>query len=109
MSDIRRFDLDTRLHHGLIHNGAVYLTGGSARREGKIKCGKRSTKSIRCWQRQELTRLVQMWLDDVRDFDEVHKVWDAWAPKAHAPARSSGQARMAKSGMLVELIVTAAA
>ena len=50
-----------------------------------------------------------MWLDDVRDFDEVNKVWDAWAPKAHAPARSSGQARMAKSGMLVELIFTAAA
>ena len=35
---------------------------------------------------------VQMWLDDVRDFDEVHKVWDAWAPRAHVPSRSSGQA-----------------
>jgi enamine deaminase RidA (YjgF/YER057c/UK114 family) len=50
-----------------------------------------------------------MWLDDVRDFDEVNKVWDAWAPKAHAPARSSDQAWMAKPGMLVELIVIGAA
>ena len=93
MSDIRRFDLDTRLHHGLIHNGTVYLTGRSARREGprKIKCGNRSTKSIRCWRRLRFLP-VQMWLDDARDFDEVNKVWDAWAPRAHAPARASGQA-----------------
>jgi enamine deaminase RidA (YjgF/YER057c/UK114 family) len=40
------------------------------------------------------TRLlpVQMWLDNARDFDEVNEVWDAWAPRAHVPARSSGQA-----------------
>ena len=56
------------------------------------------------------TRLlhVQMWLDDMRDFDEVNAVWDAWMPKEHAPARSSGESRMAKAGMLVELICTAA-
>ncbi|RVD47867.1 RidA family protein, partial [Mesorhizobium sp. M7A.F.Ca.ET.027.03.2.1] len=35
-------------------------------------------------------------------------VWDAWMPGEHAPARSSGEGRMAKPGMLVELIVTAA-
>ncbi|TIU43873.1 MAG: RidA family protein, partial [Mesorhizobium sp.] len=45
---------------------------------------------------------------DIRDFDEVNTVWDAWMPKQHAPARSSGEGRMAKPGMLVELIVTAA-
>ena len=60
MSDIQRFDSDTRIHH------------------------------------------------DVRDFDELNTVWDAWMPKEHAPARSSGEGRMAKPGMLVELIVTAA-
>lgn len=51
---------------------------------------------------------VQMWLDDVRDFDEINTVWDAWMPKEHASARSSGESRMAKPGMLGELIVTAA-
>jgi enamine deaminase RidA (YjgF/YER057c/UK114 family) len=56
------------------------------------------------------TRLlhVQMWLDDMREFDEVNTVWDAWMPKEHAPARSSGESRMAKPGVLVELICTAA-
>lgn len=114
MSDITRFDFDTRIHHGVVHAGTVYLTGQVARpgqpaadqmREvlGKIddllaKAGTDKTRILH----------VQMWLDDVRDFDEVNTVWDAWMPKEHAPARSSGQGRMAQPGMLVELIVTAA-
>jgi enamine deaminase RidA (YjgF/YER057c/UK114 family) len=51
---------------------------------------------------------VRMRLDE-RDFDGVNKVWDARAQNAHAPARSSGKARMAKRGLLVELIVNAVA
>ncbi|TIS05993.1 MAG: RidA family protein, partial [Mesorhizobium sp.] len=26
MGDIQRFDFDTRIHHGVIHNGTLYLT-----------------------------------------------------------------------------------
>jgi hypothetical protein len=29
MSDIRRFDFDARIHYGVIHGGALYLTGQS--------------------------------------------------------------------------------
>lgn len=114
MSPITRLDFDTRIHHGVLHNGTVYLTGQVAEpgqsasdqmREvlGKIdwllaKAGTDKTRILH----------VQMWLDDMRDFAEVNGVWDAWMPMQHAPARSTGQARMAKPGMLVELIVTAA-
>ena len=52
---------------------------------------------------------AMLWLDDLRDFDEVNQVWDAWIDTAHAPARSTGQVRMTRPGMLVEIIVTAAA
>ena len=31
MSDIQRFDFDTRIHHGVIHNGTLYLTGQVAK------------------------------------------------------------------------------
>ena len=114
MSSIQRFDFDTRIHHAVVHNGTLYLTGQVARpgqsaadqmREvlGKIDTllAKAGTDKTRLLQ-------VQMWLDDMRDFDEVNAVWDAWMPKEHAPARSSGESRMAKPGMLVELICTAA-
>lgn len=114
MTSINRFDFDTRIHHGVTHNGTVYLTGqvaepgqSAAAQMGEVlakiddllaKAGTDKTKILH----------VQMWLDDVRDFAEVNTVWDAWMPMEHAPARSSGQGRMAKPGMLVELIVTAA-
>ena len=114
MTQITRFDFDTRIHHGVVHNGTVYLTGQVAEpgqsaaeqmREVLAKIDDLLAKAG-----TDRTRIlhVQMWLDDVRDFDEVNAVWDAWMPMEHAPARSSGQGRMARPGMLVELIVTAA-
>lgn len=114
MTEITRFDFDTRIHHGVVHNGTVYLTGQVAEpgqsaaeqmREVLAKIDDLLAKAG-----TDRTRIlhVQMWLDDVRDFDQVNAVWDAWMPMEHAPARSSGQGRMAKPGMLVELIVTAA-
>lgn len=114
MTDITRFDFDTRIHHGVVHNGTLYLTGQVARpgqpaadqmREVLAKIDDLLAKAG-----TDKTRIlhVQMWLDDVRDFAEVNTVRDAWMPMEHAPARSSGQGRMAQPGMLVELIVTAA-
>jgi enamine deaminase RidA (YjgF/YER057c/UK114 family) len=114
MTDIRRFDFDTRIHHGVIHNGVVYLTGQvaqpgqSAGDQMREVLGKIDSLLAKAGTDKKRILHVQMWLDDVRDFDEVNKVWDAWMPMEHAPARSSGQGRMAKPGMLVELIVTAA-
>lgn len=115
MTAITRFEFDTRIHHGVVHNGTVYLTGqvgtpgrsaGDQMREVLAKIDDLLAKAG-----SDKTRIlhVQMWLDDIRDFDEVNICWDEWMPKEHAPARSSGEGRMAKAGMLVELIVTAAA
>lgn len=114
MNDIRRFDFDTRIHHGVIHNGTLYLTGQVATPGRPAADQMREVldriDALLARAGTDKTRIlhVQMWLDDVRDFDEVNTVWDSWMPKEHAPARSSGQGRMAKPGMLVELIVTAA-
>lgn len=114
MNDIRRFDFDTRIHHGVIHNSTLYLTGQvatpgrPAADQMREVLAKIDTLLARAGTDKTRILHVQMWLDDVRDFDEVNLVWDAWMPKEHAPARSSGQGRMAKPGMLVELIVTAA-
>jgi hypothetical protein len=47
-------------------------------------------------------------LDDFRSFDEINKVWDAWAPKAPRRRGAFGEGRMARLRMLVELNVTAA-
>lgn len=111
---ITRFDFDTRIHHGVIHNGTVYLTGqvGTPGTGAEAQMAEVLDKIDRLLARAGTGRdrilHVQMWLDDIRDFDAVKRVWDGWITPGHAPARSSGEGRMAKSGMLVELIVTAA-
>ena len=114
MSNIQRFDFDTRIHHAVVYNGTVYVTGQVARAgqsaAGQMREALGKIDTLLAKVGTDTTRLldVQMWLDDMRDFDEVNAVWDAWMPKEHAPARSSGESRMAKAGMLVELICTAA-
>ena len=114
MADIQRLDFDTRVHHGVVHNGTVYLTGQvgtpglSAGDQMQEVLDKIDTLLAKAGSSRDNILHVQMWLDDIRDFDAVNKVWDAWITPAHAPARSSGEGRMAKAGMLVELIVTAA-
>ncbi len=111
---IRRFDFDTRIHHGVVHGGTVYLTGQvgtpgtSAAAQMQEVLDKIDRLLIQAGSDRNHILHVQMWLDDIRDFDAVNPVWDAWIDPAHAPARSSGEGRMAKPGMLVELIVTAA-
>ncbi|MEE3634178.1 RidA family protein [Pseudomonas sp. AL 58] len=115
MSEIERYEFDTRVHHAVKHNGLVYLTGqvgtpgesaGAQTREILAK-----VDHLLALAGTDKTKILSaiLWLDDLRDFEEVNSVWDAWVLKAHAPARSTGQARMAKSGMLVEIIITAAA
>lgn len=114
MSDIQRFGFDTRIHHGVVYNGMLHLTGQVAQPGQSAADQMREVlakiDALLAAAGTDKTRIlhVQMWLDDIRDFDAVNVVWDAWMPKEHAPARSSGEGRMAKAGMLVELIVTAA-
>lgn len=115
MSDIERYEFETRVHHAVKHNGVVYLTGqvgtpgesaASQTREVLDKIDR--LLALAGTDKSRILNAI-LWLDDLRDFEEVNTVWDAWVVKAQAPARSTGQARMAKSGMLVEIIITAAA
>ena len=48
----------------------------------------------------------------LRDIDNhfalMNEVWNTWVPDGHAPARACVEAHMARSGLLVEICVTAA-
>lgn len=57
------------------------------------------------------TRLLKanIWLTDIRRFDEMNGVWEAWVAKGQPPARATVEARLAGAGYLVEIQVEAAA
>jgi enamine deaminase RidA (YjgF/YER057c/UK114 family) len=50
---------------------------------------------------------VQIWLADIRYYDELNAVWDAWVDPENTPGRATCEARMATPRVLVEIIVIA--
>lgn len=49
-----------------------------------------------------------IWLADMADFGEMNAVWDAWVGGKDAPARATGEAKLATPAYKVEIIVVAA-
>lgn len=110
---IERIGTGQRMSKVVKHNGVAYLCG-------QVGDGTTVTEQTRdCLSRIEALleqagsspdKILQavIWLADIADFDEMNAVWDAWVPAGHAPARACGEARLARSDLKVEIIVTAA-
>jgi enamine deaminase RidA (YjgF/YER057c/UK114 family) len=50
-----------------------------------------------------------IWLDDIREFDLMNEVWEAWVDPENPPARATCEARLAAPGVRVEIMAVAAA
>ncbi|MBY6136900.1 RidA family protein [Nocardioides marinus] len=110
---IERIDTGPRMSKIVKHNGVAYLCGqvgdGATVAEQTRDCLARVEALLEkagSSPRQILQAIV--WLADMKDFDEMNEVWDAWVPEGHAPARACGEARLARPDLKVEIIVTAA-
>lgn len=51
---------------------------------------------------------VNVWLTDIRNRDEMNKVWTAWVDPANLPPRATVEAKLADPRMLVEISVICA-
>ena len=110
---IERHRTNPRMSRIVRHDGTVYLCG-------QVGAGAGVAAQTRdCLARVEAlldeagsskAHILQaiIWLASMSDFDAMNEVWDAWVPEGHAPARACGEARLAGSDLLVEVIVTAA-
>ena len=110
---IERIDTGTRMSKIVKHNGVVYLCGevgdGASVAEQTRDCLARIDALLaRAGSSRERILQAIVWLADMADFAEMNGVWDAWTPEGHAPARACGEARLARSDLKVEIIVTAA-
>lgn len=52
--------------------------------------------------------MCQIFLADIKDFEGMNRVWKAWVDPLNAPPRATVEAKLARPGWLVEMIVTAA-
>lgn len=113
MSDIDRRHVSDRMAQMVIHGDTVYLAGqvgtaGASVADQTRQCLEQ-VDALLAEAGSDKTRILQaiIWLADMADFAEMNGVWDAWVPKGHAPARATGEAKLAAPGYRVEVIVTA--
>ena len=114
MSNITRIESGARMSQCVIHNGVAYLAGqvgaeGSSVTE-QTQSVLASVDRILTLAGTDKTKLLtaQIWVADINDFAEMNAVWDTWVAEGHAPARWTGEAKLATPGFRVEVIVTAA-
>ncbi|MGH6862577.1 MAG: RidA family protein [Phyllobacterium sp.] len=111
---VRRIEAGPRMSQAVIHGNTVYLAGQVG---GAGKSVTEQTKDILVSVDRLLkeagtdkSKLLQaiIWLDDMKDFGEMNAVWDGWVDPANAPARATGEAKLATPEYKVEIIITAA-
>ena len=109
---IERIHSGKRMSKIVKHGGVVYLCGqvgdGANVTEQTQDCLSRVESLLHeaGSSREHMLQAI-IWLADMADFDEMNSVWDAWVPSDCAPARACGEAKLADTDLLVEIIVTA--
>jgi enamine deaminase RidA (YjgF/YER057c/UK114 family) len=113
--EIQRFEVGPRMSQAVVYGGVAHLAGIVA--DDLVPSVADQTRQILA----KIDRLLGMagtdktrvlkaniWLSDIRRFDEMNAVWDTWVPQGHTPARATVEARLAGPGYLVEIMVEAA-
>ncbi len=113
MADIQRIEPGKRMTNAVVHNGIVYLAGVVGSPSGDVTSQTREVLAeidrLLALAGSDKTRILraQIWLADIATFDQMNAVWDGWVATGNAPARATGEAKLATPDYLVEIIVTA--
>jgi enamine deaminase RidA (YjgF/YER057c/UK114 family) len=115
MSTIQRFHVGGRLSEMAIHNGTVYLAGQVPETPEKDIRGQTAEvlaaiDKLLAEAGTDKARILmtQIFLADLADFDGMNAEWDAWVAPGHTPPRATVQAKLARPGWRIEVVVTAA-
>ncbi|SOC45454.1 enamine deaminase RidA (YjgF/YER057c/UK114 family) [Rhizobium subbaraonis] len=111
---ITRFETGARMSGAVVHNGTIYLAGQVGEPGADVTTQTKQVLAeidrLLALAGSDKTRILsaQIWLADMADFQKMNAVWDAWVPQGNAPARATGESKLAGPEYLVEIIVTAA-
>lgn len=114
MAKITRIETGPRMSQAVVYNGIAYLAGQVGTPKASVtqqtKDCLASVDRLLALAGTDKTRILsaQIWMADMADFAEMNAVWDAWVAKGDAPARATGEARLATPDYAVEVIVVAA-
>lgn len=111
---IRRIEAGPRMSQAVIHGNTVYLAG-QVGTPGK-SVAEQTQDILATIERllkeagSDKSKILQatIWLADMADFAEMNSVWDKWVDGPNAPARATGEAKLAAPEYKVEIIIVAA-
>ena len=113
---IKRIEAGSRMSQAVIHGDTVYLAGQVARSAAGKRVREQTQDVLGTIDRllkeagTDKSKLLsaQIWLADMRTFNEMNEVWDAWLAPGNAPARATVEAKLAAPEYTVEIMVVAA-
>jgi len=111
---ITRIQPGPRMSQAVVHGDTVYLAGQVGAPGESVTAQTRAiTAQIEALLAQagsDKSKLLSatIWLADMADFAEMNAVWDAWIDGKDAPARATGEAKLATPDYKVEIIIVAA-
>ena len=115
MANITRFHVGPRLSETAVHNDTVYLAGQvpddltkDLRGQTEEVLGMVDRLLAEAGSDKSRILMAQIFLADIDEIGAMNEVWDAWIPAGHTPPRATVQAKMAKPGYRIEIVVTAA-
>ncbi|MDB5706334.1 MAG: RutC family protein [Sphingomonas bacterium] len=111
---ITRIDAGQRMSQAVIHRDTVYLAGQvgapgeSVTAQTTAVLAQIEALLARTGSDKSKILTATIWLADMADFAEMNAVWDKWVGGQDAPARATGEAKLATPDYRVEVIVVAA-
>ena len=111
---ITRHAPGVRYSNVVVHNGTAYVAGQIGTAGADIATQTREvlanleTALMQAGTDKSRLLMVNIWLDDIADFDAMNAVYDAWLDQANKPARATVEGRLAGTGLRVEIAATAA-
>ena len=112
---IERHKIGARMSQAVAYGSVVYLAGQVADTPGadlrqQTQEVLRKIDELLAAAGADNSKLLSatIWLADMRHFDEMNAVWDAWVSPGNTPARACVEARLAAPHWKVEIAVIAA-
>lgn len=115
MSEITRKHVGPRMSQAVEHNGVVYLAGqvgddqaADTATQTRQILAKIDARLAECGTDKSKLLWAQLWVTDMRNFDAMNEVWDAWIDPANPPARAGLCSALVAPDWKVEIMVMAA-
>jgi len=113
---IQRLNVGPRMSQAVVHGNTVYLAGQVAQNAGGESVAEQTRDILATIDRllgeagTDKSKLLSatIWLTDIKTFNEMNQLWDAWVAPGNTPARACVESKLAAPQYNVEIMVIAA-